>query len=246
MGALMTLLSRHRSYTERILAARKRRKALARALLVLVIVACVRSFFAQAYKIDATSMQPALSMGDIVISFPMPAGAVTIFGKLPRLTDVKRGELVLVDPAPVPTERWAFRAWDILARFLTLQRYSPMARRYGKDAARKSVYRVVGLPGDTLRRVGSIYEARPAGKDSFSSEFALAGGGYSLSGTASSSIAPAFGESQERKLNADEYFVACDDRSVFAGSPLWGPIGQRRISGRIVAVCWPPRHVGLP
>jgi signal peptidase I len=246
MGALMTLLSRHRSYTERILAARKRRKALARAVLVLVIAACARSFLAQAYAIDTASMQPALSKGDIVVSFPMPAGATTIFGKLPRLTDVKRGELVLVDPAPVPTERWAFRALDILARFLTFQRYSPMARRYGADAVRKSVYRVVGLPGDAIRRAGSVYEVRPAGKDSFSSELALAGGGYSLSGTASSSANPAFDEGVERKLGADEYFVACDDRSAFAGSPLWGPIGQKRISGRIVAVCWPPRHLGFP
>lgn len=242
----MTLLSRHRSYTERVLAARRRRKAVARAVLVLVIVACVRSFLAQAYTIDTTSMQPALSKGDVVISFPMPAGATTVFGKLPRLTDVKRGELVLVDPAPVPTERWAFRAWDVLARFLTLQRYSPMARRYGIEAVKKSVFRVVGLPGDTIRRAGSLYEARPAGKDSFASEFSLAGGGYSLSGTASSSITPSFGEGVERQLGSDEYFVVCDDRSVFAGSPLWGPVGQKRISGRIVAVCWPPRHLGFP
>lgn len=242
----MTLLSRHRSYTERILAARRRRKAAARAILVLVIIACVRGFLAQAYAVDTASMQPALSMGDVVLSFPLPVGAVTIFGKLPRLTDIGRGELLIVDPAPVPTERWAFRAWDSIARFLTLQRYSPMARRYGRDAALKGVYRVIGLPGDTLRRVGSIYEIRPAGRDSFSSEFALAGGGYSLSGTASSSKKPAFGEGVERRLGSGEYFVACDDRSVFAGSPLWGPIGQDRISGRVVAVCWPPRHLGIP
>ncbi|MCE1195830.1 S26 family signal peptidase [bacterium] len=242
----MTLNSRHRSYTERLLAARKRRKTLAKALLVLLIVACARTFLAQAYTISSTSMRPALSMGDVVISFPLPVGASTIFGKLPRLTDIGRGELLVVDAAPIPTERWVFRAWDSVARFLTLQRYSPMARRYGEDAVRKGVYRVVGLPGDTLRRVGSIYEARPAGQDTFSSEFVLAGGGYSLSGTASSSAKPAFGGSGERKLGPGEYFVACDDRSVFAGSPLWGPIGQERISGRVVAVCWPPRHLGIP
>ncbi len=246
MGAAMTLFSRHRSYTERVMAARKRRKILAQALLILVIVACVRGFLAQAYSIDSNSMQPALSTGDVVLSFPLPVGAVTIFGKLPRFTDIARGELVIVDPAPVPTERWAFRTWDSLVRFLTLQRFSPMARRYGKDAALKGVYRVVGLPGDTIRRVGSIYEARPAGQNSFSSEFSLARGGYSLSGTASSSKKPVFEENSERRLGSGEYFVACDDRSVFSGSPLWGPIGQERISGRVVAVCWPPRHLGVP
>lgn len=215
-------------------------------LLVLVIVACVRAFLAQVYTINSASMRPALSAGDVVISFPLPVGATTIFGKLPRLTDIKRGELLVIDPAPVPTERWAFRAWDSVARFLTLQRFSPMARRYGKDAVLKGVYRVIGLPGDTLRHVGSIYEARPAGRDAFASEFVLAGGGYSLSGTASSLAKPVFAEGEERELGPDEYFVACDDRSLFAGSPLWGPIGPERIAGRVVAICWPPRHLGVP
>ncbi|PKL06018.1 MAG: signal peptidase I, partial [Spirochaetae bacterium HGW-Spirochaetae-9] len=47
-------------------------------------------------------------------------------------------------------------------------------------------------------------------------------------------------------LAADQYFVACDDRSILAGSALWGPVGSGRIIGRVIAVYWPPSRLKIP
>ncbi|MDP2791955.1 MAG: signal peptidase I [Rectinemataceae bacterium] len=229
------------------MAARKRMRALGKLLLVLLIVSLVRALLFQTYSVELNSMQPTLAVGDRVVSFPLPVGAVTIFGKLPRLTTIERGELLIVNPDAFPTESAWFLAWDSLARFFTLQYYSPMGSRYGNDAVAPGVYRVIGLPGDTIRRKAALYEIRPAGASAFSSEFALAKDSYSLSGIVSDSLSSTVnGSSRELNLGADQYFVACDDRSVLAGSALWGPVGSGRIVGRVVAVCWPPSRLKIP
>lgn len=222
-------------------------RALGKVLLVLLVVSLVRAFLFQTYRVESMSMQPTLVPGDRIISFPLPVGAVTVFGKLPRLTGMERGELVIVNPDPFPTESPWFLAWDSMARFFTFQYYSPMGSRYGDDAVTPGVYRVIGLPGDTIRRKGALYDLRPAGSSVFSNEFALAKGNYALSGiTASPLVSPAIGLSTEQTMAADQYFIACDDRSLLAGAALWGPVGSERIVGRVIAVCWPPRRLKIP
>ena len=243
----MSLFSRHRSYTEKVMAARKRMRALGKVLLVLLVVSLVRALLIQTYRVGTTSMQPTLVPGDRIVSFPLPVGAVTIFGKLPRITDMERGEMVIVSPDPFPTESPWFLAWDSVARFFTFQYYSPMGSRYGDDAASPGVYRLIGLPGDTIRRKSAIYEVRPAGTSTFSNEFALAKGSYALSGIVSDPrVSTTVGYTGEQTLAANQYFVACDDRSLLAGAALWGPIGSERIVGRVVAICWPPNRLKIP
>ena len=243
----MTLFSRHRSYTEKVLAARNRRKVLGRIALVILSVSFVRALFIQSYKVDSAAMQPTIAQGDRIASFPLPVGAMTLFGKLPPLSDVKRGELIIVAPDSIPTESWWFRIWDSVVRFFTFQRLSPSYSRYGKNLSSPGLYRVIGLPGDALRRNGSVYEIQPRDAAEFSSEFELSEARYSITqASASSRKDPARSFSSEYLLGAGEYFVACDDRSTLLGSPLWGPIGSRRIIGRVVAVFWPPRHMKIP
>jgi signal peptidase I len=242
----MAFSNRHRSYTEKVMTARKRRRGFRKLLVVLLAVGLIRTFFLQSYKVDATSMQPALAPGDRVLSFPLPVGASTFFGKLPRMTDLKRGELIVVAPDPIPTESWWFDAWDSLARFFTLQYYSPLARRHGASLTAPGLYRVIGLPGDVIRRKGALYEIRPSGSNSYQNEYMLSEVSYTLSGISAASRPAQGGESpRERILGKNEYFVACDDRSLLAGSQLWGPVGQERIIGRIIAVWWPFRHMKI-
>jgi len=243
----MALFSRHRSYTEKILAFRKKRKMLERIVLVILAVGLVHALFLQSFEVDSRVMQPTLIKGDRVLSFPLPVGAVTLFGKLPPLSNITRGELIIVTPDRIPTESWWFRTWDGLVRLFTFQFISPFSSRYGKDFASPGVYRVIGLPGDTLRRKESIYEIRPQGASGFSKEFGLSESSYSLTAAAVSSAmdqtrhAPA-----EYSLGANEFFIACDDRSAFLGSPLWGPIDSKRIIGRVVAVFWPLHRMKIP
>ncbi|HEY9054943.1 MAG TPA: hypothetical protein VIO60_09000, partial [Rectinemataceae bacterium] len=96
------------------------------------------------------------------------------------------------------------------------------------------------------RSDGFTYEVKPAGSVSFSSEYALSRREYSVSGTSGRSsrlFADSGGEVVE--LGDDEYFVACDDRSVLDGSPLFGPLPRSRIAGRLLALYWPLKSARL-
>lgn len=194
-------------------------------------------------------MEPNLVPGDLVVSFPLPLGAVTLFGKLPPIDTPKRGELVLVGPDALPVQSAWSSAWDSIVRFFTFQQLSPSALRYGERLAVPGVYRIVGLPGDTIRRKGGFFEIRPEGKREFSSEYSLSRYNYIIRENAPPSPRPQGSDDQYaagRSLEENEYFVACDDRTVFSGSLLWGPIGADRMLGRIVLVVWPPRHMRIP
>ena len=245
----MPLFVKHRSFTEKVLLSRKRRKILGKILLVILCISVTRAFFLQSYGVSSTLMEPGLVPGDVVVSFPLPLGASTLFGKLPPVDTPKRGELVLVKPDALPLQSGWFGAWDTIVRFFTLQRVSPLALRYGERLALPGIYRIVGLPGDTIRRKAELFEIRPEGKREFSSEYALSRFSYRIRANPSSSARPLLPDRQapaETSLGEGEYFVACDDRTVFSGSLLWGPIGINRIVGRIVIVAWPPKHMGIP
>ncbi len=245
----MPLFVKHRSFTEKVLSSRKRRKILGKILLVILCISVARAFFLQSYRVSSTVMEPGLTPGDVVLSFPLPLGASTLFGKLPHVDTPKRGELVLVKPDALPLQSVWFGVWDTVVRFFTLQRVSPLALRYGERLATPGIYRVVGLPGDTIRRKAELFEIRPEGKREFSSEQTMSRFSYTIRGNPSSSSRQRLPDQQapaETSLGEGEYFAACDDRTVFSGSLLWGPIGIDRIVGRIVVVAWPPKHMRIP
>ena len=245
----MPLFVKHRSFTEKVLLSRKRRKILGKVLLVILCISVARAFFLQSYRVSSTLMEPGLVQGDIVLSFPFPLGASTLFGKLPPVDTPKRGELILVRPEAMPLQSGWLGVWDAIVRFFTLQRVSPLALRYGEGLALPGIYRIIGLPGDTLRRKAELFEIRPEGKREFASEYSLSRFGYRVAAAPSPSTRPGLADQEapaETNLGEGEYFAACDDRTVFSGSLLWGPIGIDRIVGRIVVVAWPPKHMRIP
>lgn len=234
----MPLFMRHRSFTERVLASRKRRKTLFKLTLVLLAVAAFRTFIAQTYQIQGLLMSPSLEPGDWIVSFPLPAGANTVFGKLPPLNKSVRGELVVLAPAAALTQTFWSRAQDTLVRFFTLQKLSPA--RIGVEPGDRSpmAVRVIGLPGDTIRFENGLFRIRPAGREEFVSENSLSKSDYrieKLPEWKSSSLLIDW----EWTVGNREYFVAADDRSVIAASILVGPVPFSRISGRIVGILWP-------
>ena len=194
-------------------------------------------------------MSPGLERGDLVLSSPFLSGVSTPLGKLPPLIRYARGDLVVVPPEISHPERMLLRVWDSLVRFFSLQHISPIATSEGRGTTTPGLYRILGLPGDCLRMNGSGYEIKVAGKDSYLPEGLVVEREYSISGSPGSTVAPADTSAaaelatKEIILGKGEYFAACDDRSAFEGSSLWGPLDGDRIAGRLVLAFWPLRRL---
>lgn len=207
-------------------------------LAFVVVVAAVQAFLLKTYSLSTELMAPGLDRGDLVLSVPLLGGLSTLFGKLPPPVPLVRGDLVVVLPEQRGSQSLPSRAWDSVVRFFTLQRLSPLARR--EAAAEAGVYRIIGLPGDKVRRRGAAYEVLPKGQGRYVAEQLLARRAYSLKGEASTTASDdAMGEAQTVELAEGRYFVASDDRSELSGSQLWGSIGTDRMGGRLILRFWP-------
>lgn len=235
----MSLFRSHRSYTERVFAARSRRRAAGKAVLFLALISFISTFFLKSFSVEDDSMAPALLKGDRILASPLPAGASTFFGKLPPLRNLRRGDILVILPDPVPSATRLFRLWDSIVRFASLQRISPMALRYGEAAVSPSLGRVTGLPGETIRFDGTQFQVRAGSSSRFVEEEYLYDTPYDVKGGGMPSM-------DDVHLGEGQYFVACDDRSLFAGSLLWGPVGMDRVAARVFAIAWPLSRIRIP
>lgn len=240
----------HRSYTEKLFAARRRRKFLARLAVFLTFIALFRSFVIQSWTISSPAMGPALEAGDRVFVSALLYGPKTLFGRLPSIARPDRGDIVLVEGPALPFESGWTRALDSIARFFTFQRWSPLGKKYGAALSSPTLCRVVGLPGDSLRYAREGFEIRRKGSDTYFAEASLTEKPYmvKMPDSVGSDIdgeaarrAEAWGEIA---LGENEYFVAFDDRTLAGASGLWGLIGGRRISGKMVLLYWPLSRAG--
>ena len=154
---------------------RKRRRTVGRILALILIAAATHSFLLRAYRVSTDMMAPGLERGDLVLASPLLGGISTIFGKLPPLLSLGRGSLVVVQPETTRPDGSALKAWDSLVRFLSFQHISPLAKVRGADLTVPGLYRVLGLPGDRLRRKEAGYEIKTGGGQGFLPENASTG-----------------------------------------------------------------------
>lgn len=104
-----------------------------------------------------------------------------------------------------------------------------------QDASRSLIKRVIGLPGETVRISGSkvtiVNDKHP--------------GGFTLAEPYIDPKNASEGESVERTLGPDEYFVMGDNRHVSSDSRIWGNLPAKDISGRVDARLFPFNTVGI-
>lgn len=116
-------------YSEKVERKRRRIRACLWIMLFMLLSAGIRTFIFQSWRITDASLSPALQPGDVVIGFPyfmMIGGNPLSISGSPR-----EGDLVLVANSPSKTVPPFLRFADILIRFLSLQRISPLEMRYG-------------------------------------------------------------------------------------------------------------------
>lgn len=254
----MFSFSRRRSYSEKVLLARKRRKIAGKVLLALLVIAFIRAFFVQSYRVNDDSMAPSLLAGDQVFASPLLCGPEFLGFKLPALSQPYRGEMVLVSRGSDPFESgWATFGGAIL-RFLSFQRFSSAGQAADGVPSGRCIARVIATPGDRVRREragGLGFSVQPAGQKAYLPESATSRSHYSISGRGGVGAAEArIGQADtgdagrldslwpadnEMLLGPGEYFLAFDNRNIASGSLVWGPVPEDRILGSVFLIYWP-------
>ena len=126
--------------------------------------------FLISYRVESISMEPTIASGSVVLATPLIYGPEVPFTtiRIPEFKNPARGDLVISSPAFHQEQPWYFKAVDSIFRFFTLQK-----KGFNQDSSwinSKSVKRVVGLPGDTVKMINSEILIRPEGKNYFFSE----------------------------------------------------------------------------
>ncbi len=219
-------------------------------LLAFLFYAIINQFLVSTYRVESSSMLPALHEGDRILVSPLSYGPrVPFFSyQLPGLSHPKRGDLVVVMPpyaAPLPPVP---RFFDPFFRFFTLQKLGIAEGAGGPPAVSSRgpfmVKRIIGVPGDTIRLEGFQAQIRPKGRERFYPEKELILVPYKVRlGSLPAGWReefPASGNSVEITLKENEYFVLGDNRPDSSDSRSWGPLPRSRLIGRVFFRYWPP------
>jgi signal peptidase I len=225
---------------------------LLRTLLRLVLVLflayhLISVFLLRSYRVDTAAAEPNIERHDTLLASPLLYGPSLPFvdSELPALRSPRRGELVIRNNRPAPRGGVAVRLADPLLRFFTLQRLTLQPEPPSGLFPGRSVLRVVGLPGDTVKMEGYTVYVRPAGSSSFIPERELAGRTYPLTippadpGAGEEGEIPFDGNQPPLELSEGEYLLLPDNRRFAAAARVWRPSPASRITDKVMVRYWP-------
>lgn len=251
----MAFFRRSRSYS--LYRQDRSRKRVRRLVLIVVqlflVYFLVTGLFVRSYLVESGAMHPTLRAGERVLATPLSYGARLPMAdlRLPGIGEPQRGDLVLVEPPYYRPANLLLRIASPLVGFVTGQRVQ-LAEGTG-DAWRRPLVlkRIVGLPGDTIRFTDYAAYLRPGGADAYLPEGAVnARARYEItieqSPAAYRSGDPFGGNSEERLLGENEYFVASDHRSASLDSRHWGTVSRESLHSRVLLRYYPLNRIGRP
>lgn len=223
----------------------KFRKAASRFVLFLLLLylafQAVSIILVTPFRMSGLSMEPAIVQGSRLAAFPVIYGINIPFteASIPGFRAPRRGDIVLCTPPGSGAAPWYIRAADSVTGFFTLGRVR-VGRASGQPGAPdKTIKRVIGIPGDTLRMEDHLVSIRPEGKQAFFSEYEIIQKPYTIkTDPLPEGWLPEFpfsGTSPgEITLGQEEYFLLGDYRSASRDSALWGPVTRDHIRSRVM------------
>jgi len=227
------------SYTERREKRFKTLRIFFIIFLIFIIYQLISSYIITTYRIQADTMQPTFSSGDMIITAPFYSAQ----------KDIERGTLVTVEPIARPHQNFFERTAQKIITFFTFQLINPFAA-HQPSQAKPFIRRVVGIPGDTVYMEGFVLHIKTKNGGHFLTEFEVADNDYNvkienLPENWDTSL-PFSGSYPEITLKEGEYFVLCDNRIASSDSRLWGPLqAATQIKGRILMRYWPFSHISI-
>ena len=227
------------SYTER----REKRFKIIRiafiVFLLFILYQLISSYMIATYRIQADTMEPTFSSGDMIITAPFYS----------TQKDIERGTLVMVEPITRPHQNFFEKTTQKIVAFFTFQLINPFAANQPAQA-KPFVRRVVGIPGDTIYMEGFVLHIKTKNGGHFLTEFEVTDNDYNVKIENLPEnwdiTLPFSGTYPEITLKEGEYFVLCDNRIASSDSRLWGPLqAATQIKGRILMRYWPFSRIAL-
>lgn len=157
------------SYTER---RAKRFKILRIAFIVFllfILYQLISSYIIATYRIQADTMQPTFSSGDMIITTPFYS----------TQKDIERGTLVMVEPIARPHQNFFEKTVQKVVAFFTFQLINPFASKQPSQA-KPFVRRVVGIPGDTIYMEDFVLHIKTKNGGHFLTEFEVTENDYNV------------------------------------------------------------------
>ena len=230
---------KYTSYTERRAKQFKILRIAFIVLLLFILYQLISSYIITAYRIQADTMQPTFSSGDMIITAP--------FYSVQK--DIERGTLVTVEPIERPHQNFFEKTAQKIVAFFTFQLVNPFAADQPAQA-KPFIRRVVGIPGDTIYMEDFVLHIKTKDGGHFLTEFEVADNDYNVKienlPENWDATLPFSGAYPEMTLKDGEYFVLCDNRIASSDSRLWGPLqAATQVKGRILMRYWPFSHISV-
>ena len=135
--------------------------------LIFILYQLISSYIIAAYRIQADTMQPTFSSGDMIITTPFYS---------PQ-KDIERGTLVTVEPIERPHQNFFEKMVQKIIAFFTFQLVNPFSANQPSQA-KPFVRRVVGIPGDTLYMEDFVLHIKTKDGEHFLTEFEVTKNDY--------------------------------------------------------------------
>lgn len=232
--------SRYRSYRDKKSQAKRLQSYFLRILVLFLSYSLITSFFIISVRINGDSMSPSLKDSDALIV--IPANKITTVAKNRGDSLYRRGEIVLSGTNYQVNPKGWEKVVDPIVRVLTLQKKS-LIYNNSNYMGRAEFYRIVGIPGDTVKVKDYTVYVKPQGDEFFLSEFELTEVNYDSHKKELpekwKDEYPFSSEFDEIVIGKDQYFLISDNRSVLNDSRVYGAVDSSSIKGRAVLKYWP-------
>jgi signal peptidase I len=172
----------------------------------------IQAFLVKPFRIPSESMVPTLEVGQRVL-----VDRVSY-----RFGEPDRGDIIVFHPpAGADSGRCGVEPGT----------GQPCPRGTSGKSGTNFIKRVVGVPGDRLKVIGSsVYIDGRRQREPFAR----------LDPGCDTCNLP-----REITVPSDEYYMMGDNRGESEDSRVWGPVPKRWIVGRAFATYWPPRRLGI-
>lgn len=219
-----------------------KKKILFIALIFMAILLCLQlifRFIICPVVVLSSGMEPAVSKNAAVFVQPLFQSKMEML----NVASAKRGEIVRVRLLSEPPKLNFFKkALALAVRMISFQKVQLFEKSLAVYPA-QGIFRLIGLPKDTLYIKDSVAYIKPYGSVHFLTEFELSETDYTITAEGVPAVwDSAMGiqsSTDSIVLRENEYFVLSDNRISSADSRLFGVLTQDRISGKALLQYYP-------